>query len=553
MKKAVQYLSIIVVILLGITSAKAQTPEHYVLYTGGNNVIPFNFSSNKAQWLYYPSEFTNTVPLTAGMISKVYIRAASSVTNANIPDITIGFTMTNLTTLTSGTWHPITTVYYQAAYSQTAVVNDWTEYVLQTPFFYDGTSNLIFSVSTSQTNAGGITVYQGDPSGMTTNRRMYGLVAGAASAGADWTQVSMGFDMISKDNAGISELVEPQSNDLCAGIHQVKVRVINGGSNDIDSVRVNWTLNGVPQPTFFYNGNIPDITNTNNSVVVTLGSVNFPHNVPMAIKAWTSFPNGELDLDNTNDTLNALVTATMQGITLNDMVDTALCNGDSLVLDAGYSANTDYTWSNGRQAQVNIITQPGTYWVWAYNPTGCQAFDTFNVTLVPEPMAGPYVVGIDNGAGNFTFNIPQAAHIDVWEWDFGDNSPVVFGAAPITHTYTQAGSYLVKVKLSNSCGYITRYGNIFTSGSNIKEIEAIANAIELYPSPASNVVTLHNKSDKFTIKEINIFNTIGQRVFSADVKDQKSMIDVSNFATGLYNIQVITDKGNVNKKFEVVR
>src|SRR5690606_5054334 len=97
------------------------------------------------------------------------------------------------------------------------------------------------------------------------------------------------------------------------------------------------------------------------------------------------------------------------------------------------------------------------------------------------------------------------------------------------------------------CGAITRYGNIFTSGSNIKEIETIAKQIDVYPSPATNMVTILNKSDKFSINSINIFNNLGQRVFASEVKDKKSTSDISSFASGFYTIQMITDKRNVNK------
>lgn len=40
-------------------------------------------------------------------------------------------------------------------------------------------------------------------------------------------------------------------------------------------------------------------------------------------------------------------------------------------------------------------------------------------------------------------------------WDFGDNMTESSNSATITHTYTQAGSYQVKLKvyLDNSCSY----------------------------------------------------------------------------------------------------
>src|SRR5690606_737503 len=110
-----------------------------------------------------------------------------------------------------------------------------------------------------------------------------------------------------------------------------------------------------------------------------------PYNTPTQLKVWTSDPNGNPDSRKTNDTFTIVLDATDPGIQLNELNDTFMRYNSSLILDAGYSAYTDYPWSNGTQAQLNTITQPGRYWIWAYSNQGCQAFDTFTVTEIGEP------------------------------------------------------------------------------------------------------------------------------------------------------------------------
>ncbi len=551
MKQKLQW--IFLILFSPIVSVAQITPEYTTPWGTSNNVFPWRSTTNLVQWIYHPADFTPTI--TAGNITKIYYAVhdpwLNSGPQSTFTNITIKMGTTTQANTVNGPWIAgLTTVFQKPTFTVLTPMLSWAEFELDVPFYWDGVSNLVIEGSQQGFTPGFYIV--NETSG--GNRRAWGTVGSAASTGAGTGLACIGIDMGSENDAGVESLVAPAGGDICSGVHQVIVNCRNFGSNDLTSFDVNWTLNGVPQtPVSVSNVVLNPFMTTGDNMNVTLGNAYLPFGVPVQLKAWTSDPNTVLDEYNDNDTLNVTLASTFEGITLNELNDTTICKGDSLTLDAGFNPNTDYTWSNGTQAQVNIITQPGTYWVWAYNPSGCQAFDTFNVTLVPEPTAGPYVVGIDNGAGEFTFNIPQANNVDEWEWNFGDNSPIVYGAAPITHIYTEAGSYLVKVKLSNSCGSIDRYGNIFTSGSNIKEIEAIANSIDVYPSPASNVVTLLNKSDKFTIKEINIFNNIGQRIFAADIKDKKSNIDVSKFANGLYNIQVITDKGNVNKKFEVLK
>ncbi len=115
------------------------------------------------------------------------------------------------------------------------------------------------------------------------------------------------------NNAGTTSLVSPVN--FCAGSQQVKVKITNNGSNRIDSVRVNWQLDGIIQPTVYWSSPIdtPGSLSYPNDTVVTLGSATFTSGIAKTLKAWTSMPNGVADTVNTDDTLNVVMKSSLNG------------------------------------------------------------------------------------------------------------------------------------------------------------------------------------------------------------------------------------------------
>src|SRR5690554_6359572 len=152
----------------------AQTPMHQMvsLGTASNNVFPFgSTTSNRAQWLYYPSEFTP--PVATGLITKVYFKVwTSSRGSTSYTDLDVligstaqtGLTTTYVTGMQTCYSSPTTTFPPQVA-------GDWMEITLQVPYLWDTTENLVVEVRhqgyTLATNVVHFT-------GLSTNRRAYG-------------------------------------------------------------------------------------------------------------------------------------------------------------------------------------------------------------------------------------------------------------------------------------------------------------------------------------------------------------------------------------------
>ncbi len=65
-------------------------------------------------------------------------------------------------------------------------------------------------------------------------------------------------------------------------------------------------------------------------------------------------------------------------------LDTMLCSGNTLVLDAG-AGLANYSWSNGSSSRTLSITTPGTYYVDVEDSVFCTGTDTIVVGLLPSP------------------------------------------------------------------------------------------------------------------------------------------------------------------------
>src|SRR5690606_591067 len=90
-------------------------------------------------------------------------------------------------------------------------------------------------------------------------------------------------------------------NVYCSGIHNVVATVQNYGKNILDSVTVNWSVNGTVQTPVKHIGTIDTMGGQNPRVQVTVGSFNFSSSA-YNVHVWTTLPNGTTDTVNTNDT-----------------------------------------------------------------------------------------------------------------------------------------------------------------------------------------------------------------------------------------------------------
>ncbi|MCC5917632.1 MAG: T9SS type A sorting domain-containing protein [Cryomorphaceae bacterium] len=133
----------------------------------------------------------------------------------------------------------------------------------------------------------------------------------------------------SPNDAGVTMLVAPTS--ICPGSDDVIVRVRNFGTNPINSVTLNWRINGVMQTPTSVSVPIDTIGGNNPHFIdVNLGSHTFSANTPYTIEAWTSMPNGQMDSNILNDSISRTVAPSASGTySINALISTGGTNFSS--------------------------------------------------------------------------------------------------------------------------------------------------------------------------------------------------------------------------------
>lgn len=94
------------------------------------------------------------------------------------------------------------------------------------------------------------------------------------------------------------------------GVNTVKLRIKNYAPKPLTYVRINWSVNGVPQPSYDWNGYLA----AQDSIDVAVGTYDFgTANLPFYIKASTQYPNGYPDDNPNNDERTVVVYKALAG------------------------------------------------------------------------------------------------------------------------------------------------------------------------------------------------------------------------------------------------
>ncbi|HEX2899920.1 MAG TPA: PKD domain-containing protein, partial [Bacteroidia bacterium] len=146
------------------------------------------------------------------------------------------------------------------------------------------------------------------------------------------------------------------------------------------------------------------------------------------------------------------------------IIDTTLCDPFTVQFqDSSTSAGSTivaWAWDFGDGGTSNLQNPshayaiPGNYIIslTVTDANGCTGLSTLPIT-VPAPPVANFIVSDTLGCpGLFvTFTGDTTGGIVLFEWDFGDGSPVQTGN-PVSHAYTNPGDYTVTLIVENSLG-----------------------------------------------------------------------------------------------------
>jgi len=345
------------------------------------------------------------------------------------------------------------------------------------------------------------------------------------------------------NDAGIVRLASPSAKFDAATAQSIQAVVRNWGSNNLDSVTINWSINGNPQPVVKYYPQ-PAIV-PGQERVVTLGTVTFAAMSLNSVDITTSAPNGQADINTGNDRHITEVAPRVQGTVIiaqngNPNVFPSVTAMLRHVSVAGLSGNLTAELRSGTYGEQVIIPEidnaAGTLTI-RKSASGAVLMQRNVTPVVPQYGSNDdaTVVTMLNGASKVTLNALQIAAADN-----SRSGKVVLGRGignvtidgctvkgPVSYTSVVTGYTTVELSNQSNVGPVSVVNNTITQAAQALSLDAgvynntISNnsfsdvAAGMYVSGAAPTISRNRitSCDCGTFSEaMYIFNTNGARI-----------------------------------------
>ncbi len=111
----------------------------------------------------------------------------------------------------------------------------------------------------------------------------------------------------------VNRITEPEY--ICPGTYPLKAEIQNTGSTPVNSMEVQWTLNGILQTPVQWNNTLDTIggAGSDKAIITLHNNVSVTANSPVSIKAWGALPNGISVRVMPGDTLGDIIRSGLSG------------------------------------------------------------------------------------------------------------------------------------------------------------------------------------------------------------------------------------------------
>ena len=217
---------------------------------------------------------------------------------------------------------------------------------------------------------------------------------------------------------------------------------------------------------------------------------------------------------------------------------TTACSGDTVILSS--STADSYVWSTGQTTQsIALTASSANITVTTVNVNACNGVGMSQPTSVTF-TATPTAAGSFTTSGNVATFANTSTGAGSYSWDFGDFSNS--SASAPTHAYAANGAYTVTLTAINgNCTSTTS----FTVNISVALDELQGITLNLYPNPANQEVNI--ALNGAALESVVIVDQFGRTVKVS----KASNINVSDLASGVYQVILYTDKGNITRRLVV--
>ena len=174
--------------------------------------------------------------------------------------------------------------------------------------------------------------------------------------------------------------------------------------------------------------------------------------------------------------------------------------------------------------QVEVLSKTSAYLVVTPN----EETSEYHYILIEQAYADS--IGVDSTM-NILHEDPYALYdVDRWEW---------IDLRPETEYFAIAQGKNVK----GEWGEITKVEFITTTEGTIELVE---NNFNIYPNPVNDRLYIATETE---VEEVVVYDMFGRQQELSAISGQQSVINVANLNSGVYFVKVVTENGEVVKRF----
>ena len=240
-------------------------------------------------------------------------------------------------------------------------------------------------------------------------------------------------------------------------------------------------------------------------------------------------------------------------------------DGTAMVIVTGGTPPYHYTWYTLPIQTTDSISglAQGTYGVCVTDNNGCTVCDSATVSI--GNCSAHFNLAADTVPHHYTAtNMASGVMPLTYLWSWGDGT--YDSTAYPSHTYATTGFYTICLTITDNVGctntycssyYLLQpqtamaYVNVVAPGNTVGIKDAKKDeSIVIYPNPATSSSTI---SSTTKIQTIKVFNVLGEEIISVLPNNNQSTINSSQFAKGIYFVQITDDNKNVVNRKVVVQ
>jgi len=129
--------------------------------------------------------------------------------------------------------------------------------------------------------------------------------------------------------------------------------------------------------------------------------------------------------------------------------------------------------------------------------------------------------------------------IDAASYQWYLNNEPILNATESSHTAAQNGAYTVMTSTYDGCSRLSGAYTMISLGI----AKEFTSGISIYPNPSNGLFTLKGNALNSKLQHVKVLNTIGAIVYSSKQIQLNQVVDIQNFPSGVYFIELQFNSG----------